>query len=149
MRMEAYKTMLKQGILHPQLLRVLGETGHMDHLMISDSGMPQPLGKERVDLAILPQLPRLLDVLSAVTDVLTVEKVFVAEEVKTVSPRYHSKLLETLKPTGAEIVYIPHAQLKELSNGPTLRASVRTGECTSYSTVILQAGVPYGGDDLT
>ena len=57
MRMEAYKTMLKQGILHPQLLRVLGETGHMDHLMISDSGMPQPLGKERVDLAILPQLP--------------------------------------------------------------------------------------------
>lgn len=141
--------MLKKGILNPQLLRVLGETGHMDQLMISDSGMPQPLGKERVDLAIVPQLPRLLDVLKAVADAMVIEKVFVAEEVKTVSPRYHAKLLKVLEPTGAEIVYIPHAKLKEMSKGPTLRACIRTGECTSYSTVIIQAGVSYSGDDLT
>jgi len=141
--------LLKQGILHPQLLRVLGETGHMDHLMVSDSGMPQPIGKERVDLAILPQLPRLLDVLAAIGEALAVEKVFVAEEVKTVSPRYLQKLLAVLEPMNCEVVFIPHAELKAMSQGDTLRASIRTGECTSYSTVILQAGVPYGGDDLT
>ena len=70
---EEVKQLLKQGILHPQLLRVLGETGHMDHLMVSDSGMPQPIGKERVDLAILPQLPRVLDVLAAIGEALAVE----------------------------------------------------------------------------
>ena len=78
-----------------------------------------------------------------------VEKVFVAEEVKTVSPRYLQKLLAVLEPMNCEVVFIPHAELKAMSQGNTLRASIRTGECTSYSTVILQAGVPYGGDDLT
>ena len=141
--------MLKQGILHPQLLRVLGETGHMDHLMVSDSGMPQPMGKERVDLAIVPHLPRLLDVLTAIRATLAIEKVFVAEEVKTVSPRYLKKLLAVVEPIGCPVVFIPHAELKAMSQGDTLRASIRTGECTSYSTVIIQAGVPYGGDDLT
>lgn len=141
--------MLKKGIINPQLLRVLGETGHMDHLMISDSGMPQPMGKERVDLAVLPQLPRLLDVLKAICEVLAVEKVYVAREIEEVSPRYHQKLRDVLENVNCEIVYVPHEELKEISNSDTLRASIRTGECTSYSTVILQAGVPYGGDDKT
>ena len=86
---------------------------------------------------------------AAIRDALSIEKVFVAEEVKTVSPRYLKKLLAVVEPIGCPVVFIPHAELKAMSQGDTLRASIRTGECTSYSTVIIQAGVPYGGDDLT
>ena len=42
--------MLKTGIFHPQLSRVLAELRHMDTLVIGDAGLPIPKGVERVDL---------------------------------------------------------------------------------------------------
>ena len=36
-----------------------------------------------------------------------------------------------------------------MSQAAQTRACIRTGERTSYSTMILQVGVPYGGDDAT
>ena len=34
--------MLMGGILHPGLLKLMGECGHTDWLMLSDAGMPIP-----------------------------------------------------------------------------------------------------------
>ena len=73
-----------------------------------------------------------------------VEKAFLAEEVKTISPKMHAKILEILKPTGCEIEYVPHVELKQIMQ--TTRACIRSGEFTGYANVILQAGVSYGGD---
>ena len=42
--------MLKTGILHPQLARVLAELRHKDTIIIGDAGLPIPNGVERVDL---------------------------------------------------------------------------------------------------
>ena len=42
--------MLKSGIFHPQLNRVLSELRHKDMLVIGDAGLPIPKGVERVDL---------------------------------------------------------------------------------------------------
>ena len=91
--------MLKGGILNGQLLRVLGETGHKDLLLVSDAGMPLPKDVERVDLSLVPGIPAYTDVLQAVVDDIMVEKAFLAEEVKTISPKMHAKILEILKPT--------------------------------------------------
>ena len=38
--------MIKQGIFHPQLLRVMGELRHRDTLVIGDAGLPIPKGVE-------------------------------------------------------------------------------------------------------
>lgn len=143
--------MLKGGILNAKLLTVLGETGHTDLLMLSDAGMPIPMGKDRVDLAIIDDLPRQLTVLGAILDQLAVEKIFIAEEVKEVSPRYAAKVAEFLEANDQqiEVAYIPHNDLKAMTASETIRACIRTGERTSYSTMILQAGVPYHGDDET
>ncbi|MBC8538305.1 D-ribose pyranase [Christensenellaceae bacterium NSJ-63] len=136
--------MLKGGILNGQLLRVLGETGHKDLLLVSDAGMPLPKDVERVDLSLVPGIPAYTDVLQAVVDDIMVEKAFLAEEVKTISPKMHAKILEILKPTGCEIEYVPHVELKQIMQ--TTRACIRSGEFTGYANVILQAGVSYGGD---
>ncbi len=136
--------MLKGGILNGQLLRVLGETGHMDTLLVSDTGMPLPLNVERVDLSLVPGIPAYTDVLTAVVDTIMVEKAFLAEEIKTVSPKMHKKILEILAPTGCEIEYVPHTELKRKMQ--SARACIRSGEFTAYANVILQAGVSYGGD---
>ncbi len=141
--------MLKSGILNAHLLRVLGESGHMDLLMLSDAAMPLPVDKERVDLAIINDLPRQLTVLKAIADQLQLEKIYIAEEIQKVSPNYLSKVQAYLKDTGIPLEFIPHEELKQKSHAPEVRACIRTGERTSYSTMILQVGVPYGGDDKT
>ena len=43
--------MKKNGILNPQLNRVISEMGHRDMLIIADAGLPIPKEVERIDLA--------------------------------------------------------------------------------------------------
>jgi D-ribose pyranase len=138
--------MLKGEIINGQLLKILGETGHADWLAVSDSGLPVPLDKERVDLAFTPGKPRILDVLKAVTGAMAIEKAYIAEEIRQASPNYHQKLLALLKKTGCEIAYLPHVEFKAMTRDANMRACIRSGELTSYSSVILQAGVNYGGE---
>lgn len=141
--------MLMSGILHPGLLKLMGECGHTDWLMLSDAGMPVPVGKERIDLAILNDLPRQLTILKAISDQLKLEKVYMAGEIGQVSPIYLSKVRAFLEKRDIPLEFVPHEQLKAMSQAPQTRACIRTGERTSYSTMILQVGVPYGGDDHT
>ena len=141
--------MLKSGILNAQLLRVLGQSGHTDWLMLSDAGMPVPMEKERVDLAIINDLPRQLTVLNAILDQLQIEEIFIAEEIQRVSPKYLEKVRKLLAKHNVPLTFIPHEELKSRSQAKQTRACIRTGERTSYSTMILQVGVPYGGDDQT
>lgn len=141
--------MLMSGILHPGLLKLMGECGHTDWLMLSDAGMPVPVGKERIDLAILNDLPRQLTILKAISDQLKLEKVYMAGEIEQVSPIYLSKVRAFLEKRGIPLEFVPHEQLKAMSQAAQTRACIRTGERTSYSTMILQVGVPYGGDDHT
>lgn len=141
--------MLKSGILNAQLLRVLGEAGHMDLFMLSDAAMPIPMGKERVDLAIINDLPRQLTVLKAIVEQLQLEKIYMAEEIQRVSPVYFGKVRAFVEAKGIPLELIPHETLKARSASKEVRACIRTGERTSYSTMLLQVGVPYGGDDQT
>ena len=141
--------MLMGGILHPGLLKLMGECGHTDWLMLSDAGMPIPVGKERIDLAILNDLPRQLTILKAIANQLKLEKIYIAEEIQKVSPVYLSKIRAFLAQQPIPLEFVPHETLKAMSQAAQTRACIRTGERTSYSTMILQVGVPYGGDDAT
>jgi D-ribose pyranase len=128
------------GILNPQLSKVIAETGHTDYLVVTDSGLPIPREVERVDLSILPNLPRFLDVLKAVLSEIVVEKIILAEEVKTISPEMHQEILALFPPT-IEIEYMPHVEFKK--NTKKARAAIRSGEFTPYANIILQAGCAY------
>lgn len=132
--------MLKSGILNPQLAKVLASTGHMDKLVVTDAGLPMPLGVERVDLAWKPFEPRFLDLLDEILKHVVVEKAIIAEEVKHVSPLMHEKIIEIL-PKDIEIEYVPHVLFKETTK--SARAMIRSGEFTPYANVILVAGCAY------
>ena len=62
--------MLKTGIFHPQLLRVLGEIRHKDLLVIGDAGLPIPKGVERIDLGWKQGSPGYLEVLEEIAKAL-------------------------------------------------------------------------------
>ncbi|MDP4085816.1 MAG: D-ribose pyranase [Bacillota bacterium] len=128
------------GILNSQLSKVIAETGHTDYLVVTDAGLPIPQNVERVDLSILPYLPRFLDVLKAVLSEVVVEKIILAEEVKTVSPEMNREIL-SLFPNDIEVVYMPHVEFKKTTK--SARAAIRSGEFTPYANIILQAGCAY------
>lgn len=132
--------MLKGGILNPQMARVLAELGHKDTLIVSDAGLPMPKDVERIDLAWKPNEPGYIEVLQEVLKYIVVEKAILAEELKTVSPEMHKKILETL-PKDIPIEYVPHVELKKQSQDA--RAIIRTGEFTPYPSVILVCGCAY------
>jgi len=132
-------TMKKNGILNPQLNRVISEMGHRDMLIIADAGLPIPKGVERIDLALKCGIPPFSDVLRAVLSELEVEEAYVAKEIK-------EKNSQTLNLVSSlmgmrEVKFITHEELKELSK--QARAIVRTGECSPYANIILISGVTF------
>lgn len=129
--------MKKTGILNSDISRVVANMGHMDWLGIGDAGTPVPPETEKIDLAVKAGLPSFSIVLEEILKELSVQKIYVAEEIKSQNPEQLEKIIRILP--NVEIEFIPHSQLKK--NLTRTKAFIRTGEETPYSNVILESGV--------
>lgn len=131
--------MLKDGILNPDIAHLFASLGHYDQIVICDAGLPVPDGVQRIDLAWKPHEPKYLDVLEEMLKHLTIEQGLLAEELKTISPRMHEKIVELLG--DIPIKYVAHTELKNES--AKSKAIIRTGEFTPYSSVVLVSACAY------
>ncbi|PPK82101.1 D-ribose pyranase [Lacrimispora xylanisolvens] len=132
--------MLKTGILHPQLSRIMAEIRHMDMLVIADAGLPVPKGVERVDLGWKQGNPGYLEVLEEIEKYMITEKAVFAQEALVVSGELHKEALALL-PAGIPVEYVPHTELKKMTE--EAKAIILTGEFTGYTNVILISGCAY------
>lgn len=130
--------MKKHGILNSEITKVLADLGHTDQITIGDAGLPVPHGVAKIDLALKFGLPSFNDVLLAVLSDMAIEKVVLAEEIKTQNAQQLQSVLKAL-PKGAEIVYVSHTEFKKQTQNS--KAVIRTGEVTPYSNIILQSAV--------
>lgn len=130
--------MLKHGILNSDLAKLAADLGHTDRVCIGDLGLPVPAGVAKIDLALVPGTPSFQDLLDVYLDNIKVEKVILAEEIKSINPEQLQAVLAKLD---SEVVveYVSHEELKELNK--EAKAVIRTGENTPYSNIILQSGV--------
>ena len=124
------------GILHPALGHLLASSGHTDYLTICDRGFPVPVGPARIDLALVDDLPTVLDVLDAIHAGWTIDRVLITDEMMSVSPNRVAALRDLLGDTPLEPV--SHLELKRLSHGA--RGTIRTGDTTPYANIIVVAG---------
>lgn len=132
--------MRKTVLLNSGISSVISRMGHTDMLTVGDCGLPIPEEVERIDLALKLGVPTFLETLDTILAELCVEKIILAEEIKTVSPQMHAAILERFD-KDVQVEYVPHAQFKQESKKS--RAIVRTGECTSYANIILCSGVTF------
>ena len=132
--------MRKTVLLNSDISSVISRMGHTDMLTIGDCGLPIPQGVQRIDLALKLGVPAFLETLDTVLEELCVERIILAEEIKTVSPEMHAAILARFSEK-VQVDYVPHAQFKQVT--ASSRAVVRTGECTSYANVILCSGVTF------
>ena len=131
--------MKKTKMINSDMSRVIAQMGHFDKLSIGDAGMPVPMGTEKIDLAVDNGIPSFMQVLTNVLEELEVQRIYLAEEIKTENP----KMLENIKALMPEtpIAFMPHSDMKKDLNN--CHAFVRTGEMTPYSNIILESGVVF------
>ena len=128
--------MKRGGILHPALAHLLASTGHTDWFTVCDRGFPVPEGSERIDLALVDDLPTVLDVLRAVHAEWSIDRLLITREMQEVSPERVAELRALLP--GVPLETVSHLALKRL--GAQGRATVRTGDTTPYANVIVVSG---------
>lgn len=131
--------MKKIGVLNSNISEVISKMGHNDMLAIGDCGLPIPAETERIDLALIKDLPRFIDTLKAILLELEVEEVYIANETVKVSNAIFEEINNEIGDT--KITLISHEELKhKLKN---CKAVVRTGEQTPYANIILKSGVVF------
>lgn len=128
--------MRRGGILHPGLGHLLSSLGHTDYFTVCDQGFPVPIGPERIDLALVDNIPTVLDVVRAVAAEWSIDRVVLAAEMIEFSHELFLALRQVLPDVPYEAV--SHLELKRLARES--RGTVRTADTVPYSNLILVSG---------
>ena len=127
--------MKKGKLLNSELSYEVAKIGHTQTMVICDCGFPIPLEVKRIDLAVTDHVPGFLATLDAVLTEMEVEKIILAQQIKSASPQMEAEILKRFPK--AEVVYVDHPDFKKMSKEAA--CVVRTGEMTLYANIILQS----------
>jgi D-ribose pyranase len=128
--------MLKTGILNPHINWLLSRVRHTNTLVIADRGFPFWPQIETVDISLVDDVPRVLDVLRAVRANFVVGRAWMAEEfLRENDSRTQQAFAEALK--GIELVHEPHVDFKR--RVPLAIGLIRTGDTVQYANMILES----------
>ena len=128
--------MLKSGILNPAINSLISRVRHTNLLVIADRGFPFWPSIETIDLSLVDDIPRVLDVLKAIRANFQAGKVFMAEEFKLQNDEQTQRAFEAAL-DGISIHYEPHVALKTLI--PNAIGLIRTADTIQYSNMVLES----------
>jgi|ERR1035437_2821654 D-ribose pyranase len=128
--------MLKSGILNPNINSLLSRVRHTNTLVISDRGFPFWPQIETIDISLIDDLPRVLDVLNAIRANFKVGNAFMANEFRVANtPQTCANFERALE--GVSLTYEPHIEFKK--RVPHAIGLIRTGDTTQYANMILES----------
>ena len=130
--------MNRSRLLNAELAHAVASMGHGDLMIVCDAGFPIPSGAWRIDLAIVPDIPDLETVLTAVAGAFIAERVAYADTL----PNHNRPLLERVRRIfpDAEHHMVPHADI--LGNlAHSAKVIVRTGAFDPWGNILLYSGV--------
>ena len=111
--------MKKTKVINSDISRVIAQMGHFDKLSIGDAGMPVPRTTEKIDLAVTNGVPSFMEVLNNVLEELAVQRIYLAEEIKTANAQ-QLKAIKKLINDDVEIKFIAHSEMKEMLKSPSI-----------------------------
>ncbi len=135
--------MLTYQLLHPEILRALGEAGHGAQVLIADGNYPlvtrsNPAAR-RVYLNLAPDLVRVTDVLGVLVGAIPVESANVMVPDSGPEPPIFSEF-RALLPT-LDLAPLGRYQFYDAARGPDLALAIATGERRVYANILLTIGV--------
>ena len=128
--------MIKTGILNPQILSLLARVRHTNTLVIADRGFPFWPQIETVDISLVDDVPRVLDVLHALGPNFLVGKAWMASQFADENGAEVQQAFADALP-GVTIAREPHDDFK--LRVPRAIGLIRTGDTTQYANIILES----------
>jgi D-ribose pyranase len=128
--------MLKSGILNPAINSLLSRVRHTNTLVVADRGFPFWPQIETVDISLVDDVPRVLEVLAAIRANFVVGKAFMAEEFRTQNDAATRTRFEQAL-AGVTLSFESHLEFKK--RVPQAIGLIRTGDTIQYANVILES----------
>ena len=135
--------MLTYRLIHPEVLRALGEAGHGAQVLIADGSYPlltrSHANARRVYLNLAPDLLRVTDVLGVLTDAIPVEAAHVMGPDSGEEPEIFADFRAQLP--GLELQRLNRFDFYDMARGPDLALAIGTGDRRLYANILLTIGV--------
>ncbi len=128
--------MLKSGILNPHINSLLSRVRHTNTLVIADRGFPYWPMIETIDISLVDDVPRVLDVLRAVRENFVVGRAWMAEEFWTNNGQLTIRKFERAL-SGIPLEREQHVDFKK--RVPHAIGLIRTGDTVQYANMILES----------
>ena len=128
--------MLKTGILNPGINSLLSRVRHTNTLVIADRGFPFWPQIETIDIALVDDLPRVLDVLKAIRANFSIGAAFMAEEFRGANTPETCREFEAAL-RGVPLSFEPHIEFKK--RVPHAIGLIRTADTIQYANMILES----------
>ena len=128
--------MLKTGILNPGINSLLSRVRHTNTLVIADRGFPFWPEIETVDISLVDDVPRVLDVLAAIRGNFNIGRIFMAEEFLAANSQQTALAFKRAQ-EGIPLVFEPHIEFKKRVPGAV--GLIRTGDTIQYANLILES----------
>jgi D-ribose pyranase len=128
--------MLRTGILNPQINSLLARVRHTNTLVIADRGFPFWREIETVDLALVDDLPTVLQVLAAIRPNFTIGQAWMADEFRRQNTaETQARFAAAMQ--GIAVNYEPHIDFKR--RVPHAIGLIRTGDTTQFANLIIES----------
>jgi len=128
--------MLKTGILNPAINSLISRVRHTNTLVIADRGFPFWPQIETVDISLVDDVPKVLDVIRAIRSNFVAGRAFMAEEFLAANSNEIRLEFEQAL-SGVPLVFEPHVQFKKLV--PQAIGLIRTGDNIQYANLIIES----------
>jgi len=127
---------LKSGILNPAINSLLSRVRHTNTLVIADRGFPYWPQIETIDISLVDDVPRVLEVFKAIQSNFVIGKIVMAEEFRRVNSVDTVRSFEQCF-GNIPAIFEPHLHFKQ--RVPLAVGSIRTGDMTQYANMILES----------
>ena len=128
--------MLINGILNPAINSLLSRVRHTNTLVIADRGFPYWPQIETLDISLVDDIPRVLEVFKAIQANFVIGQIVMAEEFRRVN---NVQTVHNFEQCFGEIpvIFEPHTQFK--LRVPLAIGLIRTGDTVQYANMILES----------
>lgn len=126
----------RSGILHPELSHMVASLGHTDFLVLADKGFPIPQNIQRINLGLTDDIPTIMQVLKAVHDEMSIDRLIITHEMELVSPKRVEEIRNTYPKLRLDVV--SHVEFKDLCK--LAQGAVKTADTCPYANVIIVSG---------
>ncbi len=136
--------MLKTNLLHPEILNVLGSSGHGSRVLIADGNYPFSTGShekaKKVFLNLSPGKLSVTDVLKVIKEAIVVESYFVMEPPDKIPQSIYDEFFEILG-ENVPVKKVNRSEFYDEVKSTDTCLVIATGETKRFANILLTIGV--------